>query len=1042
MHKPKKPVELPHLLVEAVKDKRVVLVFGAGASKEAVNEAGIRPPDGNQMRDKLAKKFLGTENETRDLMTVSEMAISGGAGEPQVFEEIARMVAGFPPSEAHRSISKFMWRGMATTNYDTLIEQGYAAASDRVQICVPFVKDTEPYDDRLEAERNPVALLKLHGCVNHRLDRDIPLVLSHEHYHRVRKNREKLLQRLQHWAESSVLIFIGYRLADNHIRDLIYDIDPGRRPQWYIVAPNADEHDVRFWAKKGVEIIKAEFGVFVQSLEQKIAPLFRTLAVFSETTGQPYRKHFRSKDSVSDIFLQSIENDFEYVHSGLAFEEMEPKKFYSGYDQGWCGIVREYDFGRKTGERLVYAAVEQQDKEGPYFLLLQGSAGAGKTIALKRAAYDASIALDQMVFWLKEGGVPRVEFFQELYDLTGKRVLLFIDQISLHEQHVLKLLRHATKSKLPITVIGAEREADWGSYCGELEEAFPPRVFSLHGLVESEAEDLVDLLERHSCLGLLRQKTKMERIESFLNKDRSDRQLLVALHELTQGKPFEEIILEEYQRIVPERAKRLYLDIATMHQFGVTARAGAISRISGVRFNDFEEDFFRPLKDIICVTTDRFTGDKGYETRHTRVARIVFGVACTSDEDKASQLARIISGLDAGFTADKRIIEKVCKGRSMAEQFASIVPAREIFDMACSVAPNSAFLFQQAAILEIRHNQGSLERAFEFAEMARKIDGNNHIYLHTLAEVKRRQANEAESKVKKEQLRAQSRAHLNEIWLKDSRKALSFCNLLVDETIDMLRGITSSSKEHEIVEFDAKVDDAVERLKRAMQDFPEEAEFSALEARLWQVLGDGEKAKLALDRAIRARPRNSGVYLRLSNIHRQADAREETFKVLKQGLDKFPDDKSLHLKMALHLVETQEAPSPEMEFHFRSSFAAGDHNFDGRFFYAEYLFWSGKIDECKDLFAEIDRLAPEQYRKVAPSSDDILTKKLGNYRGDIESVSERYFFIRFGVYPKSIFSYWKSLQNMQYDSLERGAQVGFKLRFNRKGPIGVDVQVI
>jgi hypothetical protein len=117
-----------------------------------------------------------------------------------------------------------------------------------------------------------------------------------------------------------------------------------------------------------------------------------------------------------------------------------------------------------------------------------------------------------------------------------------------------------------------------------------------------------------------------------------------------------------------------------------------------------------------------------------------------------------------------------------------------------------------------------------------------------------------------------------------------------------------------------------------------------------------------------------GVYLRLANIHRQDGVHGETSNVLAQGLEKFPNDKNLHLKMALHLAETLEVPSDQMEFHFRSSFGAGDHNFDARFFYAEFLYWSGKIEECKDLFSEIDRTAPDQYRKTAPSSDDALTK--------------------------------------------------------------------
>ena len=412
MAKKKNQVQLPHLLIEAVKEKRAVLVFGAGASMEALREDGSEPPDGDKMRDLLAKKFLGTKNERRDLMTVAEMAIANGAGETLVFEEIAKMVSGFSPSEAHKSVAGFSWRGMATTNYDTLIESGFSKVSDRKQVCVPFVKDAEPYDDRLEAQLNPVALLKLHGCVNHRLDREIPLVLSHKHYHRVRDNRAKLLQRLQHWAESSVLIFIGYKLADTHIRDLIYDIDPGRRPQWYIVAPSSDVHDRNFWASNNVDIVAAKFGQFMQSLEQKIDPLFRALSNVSNASDQPYQKHFRSEAAGSDNFRRSLKHDLEYVYSGTAFDEVEPKKFYSGYDHGWCGIVRKYDFKRKVGERLMYAALENVETKSTQFLLLLGSAGAGKTIALRRAAYDAATGLDELVFWLKDGGVPRVESFK------------------------------------------------------------------------------------------------------------------------------------------------------------------------------------------------------------------------------------------------------------------------------------------------------------------------------------------------------------------------------------------------------------------------------------------------------------------------------------------------------------------------------------------------------------------------------------------------------------------------------------------------------
>lgn len=1034
-------LKLPFALLEAVKEKRAVLVFGAGASKECKNSRGETPPNGLQMRDLLAKKFLGTTNETRDLMTVAEMAASNGAGEPIVFDQIAEYLSGFEPSDAHKRIADFMWRGLATTNYDRFIEQGYSENKDRKQTCFPFVKDIEPYEDRLARKSNPIALLKLHGCIEHRLDTDIPLVLTNGHYHNHLKNRKLLLSRLKDWAQSSVLIFVGYQMADSHIRSLIYDIDATKRPQWYIVSPGLDEHDARFWLNQNVEVVKASFDEFTRALDESIAPLFRSLSKASVLGDQPYQKHFRTHDQGSDFFRQSINDDYEFVHTGMAFAEVEANKFYSGFDDGWCGIVRDYDFHRKTGERLLFKAVDNDNEIGPKLYLLQGSAGSGKTIALKRAAYDAATILDQMVFWLKDGGHPRPEFFEELYSLTGKRMMLFVDQISLHSEAIENLLVRAEETKIPLTVIGAERQADWGSYCENLNTKFSPLVFELSGISHAEAEGLVDLLDRHKCLGMLSNKTKAEQVAAFVEKDRSDRQLLVALHELTQGKPFEDIILEEYERILPEAAKRLYLDIATMHQFGVTARAGAISRISGISFNDFEDEFLKPLLDIVRVRWDGTTGDHGYETRHPKVAEIAFGVACGDDNAKSAQLTRILSGLDGGYSSDAKIIRSICKGHQIARQFSSIEPAREIFTMACEMSQHSAFLFQQAAILEYSHRRGSLDRAEELANTARVIDANNHIYIHTQAEIARRKAIEAGVRVRKEQLRAQSRKFLNEIFLKDVRKDLTFCNLLVDEAIDLLGELSETPREHEVIEFDDKIEEAVGRLSKASQDYPDQSEFLSVEARLWEKLGDGTRAKAALLKAIRAKPRHSGVFARLAKLEGRVEASSDqlgkTLQILNEGLDKFPNDKQLHLQKALLLVESAEQPSPEIEFHFKSSFGAGDNNYDARYSYAVYLFWYGKAAESKDLFEEIDRRAPLNFRTTTPKSDDSMTLKLSEYRGFVEGKKDQYFFIRFGGYPTAIFAYWRSLQTKDYDVLNEGEELLFRIRFNRKGPVAI-----
>lgn len=1032
---------LPHVLIEAVKEGRAVVVIGAGASMECRSADGKWPPSADGLRDHLATKFLGTKNEKRDLATVAEMAINAGVGEPQVFDEVARQFKDFVSSKAHEKLGDFRWRGLATTNYDRFIERGYALNTAAIQTCVPFVKNEEPYEDRLRDEKNPVALLKLHGCLDHRLDRDVPLVLSNEHYATYEKGRDLLFGRLKDWAQSSVVIFIGYRLADPHIRDLLYKIDHTRRPRWYMVSPGGDEHDIRFWDKKGVEVLSTTFAGFMHALDTSVPQPFRALAPLPDTGQRPYLKYLKN-GYPSDRLIEALERDFDYVHAAMPFDEVSAGRFYSGHDHGWSGIIRKYDFPRRLGEELLYAAVDVvPDSPAISLFVLEGAAGSGKTIALRRAAFDAATALDQFVLWLKPDGILRAEIIEELWELTELRLMIFVDHVSLHAEELERALNTLRRKNVQVTVVVSEREAEWGAYCGGL-NAFLPSTSTLRRLSEREVEDLVDLLARHRCLGQLANLNRNEQIEAFLSKDRADRQLLVALHELTQGKPFEQIILDEYNRILGDAARSLYLDIATMHQFGVIARAGAISRISGIRFEDFKSDFIIPLTEIVRVTEDRFTGDAGYETRHSHVAEIVFRAVCDSDEARSAQLSRIVGGLDPGYSSDRRVLENVCKGRNIAKTFSSVQHARKIFEVATAALPDSAFLFQQAALLEMQHLQGSLEYAEELAQTARDLDQNNHIYIHTLAEVSRRKANAAPSLIKAEQLRAQSRRYLNEISINDPRKSLTFCNLLIDEVIELLRTLPEEPKTYMIIEFDRKVAEAKLRLDKARRDFPGEAEFPSAEGRLWQRLGDEVRAKRVLQQATALKANSSGVFLRLAQVQASSGEVERSTETLRAGLQRFPSDKQLHLELALRLIELHRITSPEIEGHFGASYGVGDHALDARFFHACYLFWVGKIEEAKNLFDEINSRASSDYRKRPNPEEGIIDQLIAQQTGTVASIRDDYFFIQSGCYPKQIFAHMTALNGVNISELNSGKQVRFRVRFNRRGPVASSVVVI
>ncbi len=119
---PKAPeVEILFLLSEAVKTGRAILFLGAGASKECKNVNGQMPPDGDGLRDLLSSKFFGKVMPKRTLQYVAELAIQSGAVAPLVFNAVNTALEGYETSEAHRLVSDFNWRAIATTNYDMFL---------------------------------------------------------------------------------------------------------------------------------------------------------------------------------------------------------------------------------------------------------------------------------------------------------------------------------------------------------------------------------------------------------------------------------------------------------------------------------------------------------------------------------------------------------------------------------------------------------------------------------------------------------------------------------------------------------------------------------------------------------------------------------------------------------------------------------------------------------------------------------------------------------------------------------------------------------
>lgn len=178
---PIEPRDLPPHLVTAVQGQSAVLFLGAAASYGAGHPKGEKILGADQLRNLIADQFLGGNLKDKPLSAVAEYAISE-ASLPTVQQFIRELLLEFTPAKFHLLIPRFRWHGLATTNYDLIIDKAYDPANSPLQTLVPFIKNGQQVETETKRVIDGLQFLKLHGSIDHYLDSDVPLILATEQY--------------------------------------------------------------------------------------------------------------------------------------------------------------------------------------------------------------------------------------------------------------------------------------------------------------------------------------------------------------------------------------------------------------------------------------------------------------------------------------------------------------------------------------------------------------------------------------------------------------------------------------------------------------------------------------------------------------------------------------------------------------------------------------------------------------------------------------------------------------------------------------------
>lgn len=1031
--------KIPHHLLEQLKAGNLVLFLGAGASFGAKNNKSQTIPSAKQLSKQLAEKFLGADVEG-DLSYVAELCISESSlYDVQLF--ISNLFREFHHCPHHSKLTDFVWKAIFTTNYDLLIEDAYRENKSRFQELVPVFKNTPK--TQIFYKENVLPYYKLHGCINDINDPDAPLILSPDQFANFSGKRDRMFSDLLELIYDYSFLFVGFGMADPDIRTILAKLDKSNanRVRSYMVGPNVNEREGRLWEGRKITPIKMSFADFVNEIDKSVDQNTRRLASLKVESAHPIYSKFTV--SIKDVrptenFVNYITNSIEYIHSNLSAPNTDPKEFYKGFMSNWDPIIKNLDVDRKIKDGILFEVFMDDDQHisnDQFFYVLKGNAGSGKTVLLKRLAFDGAAVIDRFCIYLKDGMKIQSEKILELANYVKERIYLFVDVVSAHEDDIIYLLKKCKKENVKITVVGAERLNVWNTECQDL-STYLSQSYHVKYLSDAEIKALLDLLERHNSLYTLKSKSAEERIKAFSEK--AGRELLVALYEATNSKPFEEIIFDEYRSINDARAQSLYLTVSIFHRIGAETRAGFISRVHNISFHEFKDKLFQPLEYIVFDKWNARINDYVYITRNRLIAEIIFEQVLRTVQDSYDEYVRILNNLNIDYENDRLAFMAIVNAKKLMETFSDPEMIRKLYDIANEISPNDPKLYQQQAIFEMSAPGGSLATSEIHLKAAHELLPNDPFISHTFAEMILRKAEY--SKVE-----TQFYAYIDEvveictaIIKRRVINAHPFHTILKANILKLRKVLTTQ----DAPSIERCLKDVERGLANAKQYFVDDQFILEIESAFNELINETENARELLEKAFSSNKASPFIALRLVNFYEREGNVGKAQSTMKEALAANSNDKDLNFRYAMLL---EKSPSPvyeDIKYYLRRSFTKGDSRFQSQFWYARSLFLTNDSGEAKENFKVLANVNISPEIKFTPTGIIRKNGKPEIFWGTIMKVEVSYGFVKRDGYGDDIFFYRFENENINWDELKRGVKVSFKIGFNYKGAIGLGLALM
>ena len=1010
-------LSLPLPLRSALESGRCVLFVGSGVGGNAARADGTSAPVGRALAEELAARFGVDAGSDPQLTTVAEVvAIRRGRAELDGF--LSERLADLEPDEHLRWIASIRWAAIFTTNYDDLIERAYDLTPNPPQAPIPISVSSEvvPLDLRFQ-----VPVYHLHGSLLRGDDRR--LIITGTDYSTFRERRRMLFELLKLHSSSSTVLYLGYSHKDPNwgtlLAELREDFFPSTPPLAYRVAPGTSALEKEVLEAQNVHTIDANLEEFVAAARTQVVPPSEPGSLDAIRAAVP--PELVSAFDEAPAAMARLLGSWTYVNAAPFSEQPNTVEFLRGDPANWGVIGRRIHFERDVEEGVMAELLDYATSSGTprRLVALLGPAGFGMSTALRSLAARLAMEKAGPIFLHRPGTPLREGDVVFGAALSADAPFFLVDNAADVVHEVARAIFQLGDLQRPVLFLVAERLSEWRT------RSIPFRV-SEHGLEvlsEGEIERLLDLLAGQGALSRL---AELDRpLQRAAIREKSEKQLLVAMREATEGRGFDAIIEDEFRGLGSDLARRAYAAVSAFYRLRTYVRDSVLAASLDMALVDLYDQLGQSVEGVIRFDLhDEASGEYAARARHHVIAEIVWE-RCVEPGERELILSRALAALNLNYYLDRAAFDAFVGSDRTVDSIQGFEGRVAFFETARRKDPMSPYVLQHYARMLLRSDKPDL--ALGQIDGALTLYPRGRVLHHTRGVILRHLALSLDSTDMARRRLVQSEEAFRQALRIDERDAYAYQSMA-----ELYLGWAKRVEEPD--EASVYVTKAEETIAEGLRRTRDREGLWVVFAELEKWLGNTPAAMAALGKSVAANPVGKVGPFLLGRAYRRSGRPEAACEVLARVLEAHPEEHRSALEYARALLETGEPRTRAIAvLELSRPYGFTDAAYIGML--GGLLFMEKRFSEAQEVFDErlkqqfsFRELSRVVYRaKGRDGSDE-------RFVGTVRTVRTGYAFLEVPGYP----SFYCPASRFGDLVMKVGLKISFQPGFCAKGNVVVD----